>query len=84
MYRLFRIIRWTRQFVIYTNNLTEALLAADELEAGSVIVNDIPTFRTDNMPYGGVKMSGYGREGIKYAVEEMSELKFITIQYGVN
>ncbi|MER1987828.1 MAG: aldehyde dehydrogenase family protein [Solibacillus sp.] len=68
---------------IYTNNLTDALLAADELEAGSVIVNDIPTFRTDNMPYGGVKMSGYGREGIKYAVEEMTELKFITIQYGM-
>lgn len=67
---------------IYTNQLTDALLAADELEAGSVIVNDIPTFRTDNMPYGGVKMSGYGREGIKYAVEEMTELKFITIQYG--
>lgn len=68
---------------IYTNNLTDALHAADELEAGSVIVNDIPTFRTDNMPYGGVKMSGYGREGIKYAVEEMTELKFITINYGV-
>lgn len=67
---------------IYTNNITDALLAADELEAGSVIINDIPTFRTDNMPYGGVKMSGYGREGIKYAVEEMTELKFITIQYG--
>lgn len=68
---------------IYTNNLTDALRAADELEAGAVIINDIPTFRTDNMPYGGVKMSGYGREGIKYAVEEMTELKFITIQYGI-
>lgn len=65
---------------IYTENISDALYAADELEAGAVIINDIPTFRTDNMPYGGVKMSGYGREGIKYAVEEMTDLKFITIK----
>ena len=60
--------------------LTDALKAADELQAGAVIINDIPTFRTDNMPYGGVKMSGYGKEGIKYAVEEMTDLKFITMK----
>lgn len=65
---------------IYTMNIEDALHAADELEVGAVIINDIPTFRTDNMPYGGVKMSGYGREGIKYAVEEMSDLKFVTIK----
>lgn len=65
---------------IYTNVLTDALKAADELEAGAVIINDIPTFRVDNMPYGGVKNSGYGREGIKYAIEEMTNLKFITIK----
>jgi acyl-CoA reductase-like NAD-dependent aldehyde dehydrogenase len=65
---------------IYTNVLTDAMQAADEIEAGSVIINDIPTFRLDNMPYGGVKMSGYGREGVKYAVEEMTELKFITMK----
>lgn len=65
---------------IYTNILTDAMQAADELEAGAVIINDIPTFRTDNMPYGGVKMSGYGREGIKYAIEEMTELKLISIK----
>ncbi|MEO4055303.1 aldehyde dehydrogenase family protein [Solibacillus sp. CAU 1738] len=65
---------------IYTNILTDAMRAADELEAGAVIINDIPTFRTDNMPYGGVKMSGYGREGIKYAIEEMTDLKLITIK----
>ena len=58
---------------IYTNILTDAMKAAEELEAGAVIINDIPTFRTDNMPYGGVKMSGYGKEGIKYAVAEMTE-----------
>lgn len=65
---------------IYTNVLTDAMKAADELEAGAVVINDIPTFRVDNMPYGGVKNSGYGREGIKYAVEEMTDLKFITIK----
>ncbi|MEJ9279735.1 aldehyde dehydrogenase family protein [Ureibacillus thermosphaericus] len=65
---------------IYTNVLTDALKAADELEAGTVVINDIPTFRVDNMPYGGVKNSGYGREGIKYAIQEMTELKFITIK----
>ena len=65
---------------IYTNVLTDAMRAADELEAGAIIINDIPTFRIDNMPYGGVKMSGYGREGIKYAIDEMTDLKLITIK----
>ena len=65
---------------IYTNVLTDAMRAADELEAGAVIINDIPTFRVDHMPYGGVKMSGYGKEGIKYALEEMTHLKFITMK----
>lgn len=65
---------------IYTNVLTDALKAADEMEAGTIVINDIPTFRVDNMPYGGVKNSGYGREGIKYAIQEMTDLKFITIK----
>lgn len=65
---------------IYTNVLTDAMKAADLLEAGTVIINDIPTFRVDHMPYGGIKMSGYGKEGIKYAVEEMTNVKFITMK----
>lgn len=65
---------------IFTNVLPDALRAADELQAGAVIINDIPTFRIDNMPYGGVKMSGYGREGIKWAIEEMTDMKFITMK----
>ena len=65
---------------IYTNVLPDALRAADELQAGAIIINDIPTFRVDNMPYGGVKMSGYGREGIKWAIEEMTDVKFITMK----
>lgn len=58
----------------------DALKAVDELQAGAVIINDIPTFRTDNMPYGGVKMGGYGKEGVKYAVEEMTYLKWIAMK----
>ncbi|MEY2362683.1 aldehyde dehydrogenase family protein [Lysinibacillus capsici] len=65
---------------IYTNILSDALYAVDELQAGAVIINDIPTFRVDNMPYGGVKMSGYGREGIKWAIEEMTDMKFISMK----
>jgi acyl-CoA reductase-like NAD-dependent aldehyde dehydrogenase len=65
---------------IYTQNINNAFKAARKLESGGVIINDIPTFRLDHMPYGGVKESGYGREGIKYAVEEMTELKFVTIK----
>ncbi|MCQ6265033.1 aldehyde dehydrogenase family protein [Fictibacillus sp. WQ 8-8] len=65
---------------IYTQNILHAIHAAKKLESGGVIINDIPTFRLDHMPYGGVKDSGYGREGIKYAVEEMTELKFVTIK----
>lgn len=65
---------------VFTMNIENALKAADEIEAGTVNINDIPTFRADNMPYGGVKMSGYGREGVKYAVQEMTDLKLITMK----
>ncbi|MGI8810961.1 MAG: aldehyde dehydrogenase family protein [Pyrinomonadaceae bacterium] len=51
--------------------------AIENLDYGGVIVNDVPTFRVDNMPYGGVKDSGLGREGVRYAMEEMSELKLV-------
>lgn len=62
---------------IYTSNIHTALHAAEALHVGGVIINDIPTFRVDHMPYGGVKESGTGREGIKYAIEEMTEMKLI-------
>ncbi|MFB9325804.1 aldehyde dehydrogenase family protein [Paenibacillus aurantiacus] len=64
---------------IYTNDLRTALDAADALHVGGVMINDIPTFRVDHMPYGGVKESGLGREGIKYAIEDMTELKLVVI-----
>ena len=53
---------------------------ADRLEVGGVMINEIPTFRVDQMPYGGVKKSGMGREGLKYAMEEMTEMKLISMQ----
>ena len=72
--------RFGLQAGIYTSDIHAAMRAAEELEVGGVMINDIPTFRVDNMPYGGVKDSGFGREGIKYAVEEMTELKLIAIK----
>ena len=64
---------------IFTNDLANMQYASDNLEYGGVIVNDVPTFRVDNMPYGGVKDSGFGREGIRYAMEEMSEVRLIVL-----
>lgn len=62
---------------IYTNDLREALTAAREIVAGSVMINDVPTFRSDVMPYGGRKQSGLGREGVRFAMEEMTDLKVV-------
>ncbi|MEH6989710.1 aldehyde dehydrogenase family protein [Cytobacillus firmus] len=69
--------RFGLQAGIYTNNVKHALYASQELRVGGVIINDVPTYRVDQMPYGGVKESGTGREGIKYAIEEMTEMKLI-------
>lgn len=65
---------------IFTNDLGHAMRAWDELEQGGVIVNDIPSFRVDNMPYGGVKLSGLGREGIRYAIEDMTERRLMVLR----
>ena len=64
---------------VFTNNLRNVQFAAENLEYGGVIINDVPTFRVDNMPYGGNKESGFGREGVRYAMEEMSEIRLIVI-----
>ncbi|USK42113.1 aldehyde dehydrogenase family protein [Cytobacillus oceanisediminis] len=69
--------RYGLQAGIYTDNIHTALQASKKLHVGGVLINDIPTFRVDHMPYGGVKESGIGREGIKYAIEEMTELKLV-------
>jgi acyl-CoA reductase-like NAD-dependent aldehyde dehydrogenase len=65
---------------VFTNDLNKALYAAKHLEVGGVMINEVPTFRVDHMPYGGVKGSGMGREGLKYALAEMTELKMVAIR----
>ena len=64
---------------IFTNDLGNAWHAFNELEVGGVIVNDIPTYRIDHMPYGGVKDSGLGREGLRWSIEDMTELRIMVI-----
>ena len=67
------------QFSVFTNDLKLTQRAIDELEAGGVVINDMPTLRFDIQPYGGIKLSGVGREGPRFAIEEMSEIKSIVI-----
>ena len=62
---------------IFTNDLSVVDRAFDRIDVGGLMVNDVPTFRVDHMPYGGVKESGFGREGLRYAIEEMTETKLI-------
>jgi acyl-CoA reductase-like NAD-dependent aldehyde dehydrogenase len=64
---------------IFTQKIDAAIKAFELLEVGGVVLNDVPTYRVDHMPYGGVKDSGFGREGLKYAIEEMTELKLLAI-----
>ncbi|HXO99691.1 MAG TPA: aldehyde dehydrogenase family protein [Luteibacter sp.] len=65
---------------VFTDDLRHAMRAWDELEQGGVIVNDVPSFRVDNMPYGGAKSSGLGREGVRYAIEDMSDVRLMVIR----
>lgn len=67
------------QMGIFTNHLPFILQAFEEAEVGGVIVNDVPTFRADQMPYGGIKASGNGKEGPRYAIREMTEEKLLVI-----
>ena len=62
---------------VFTNDLERTLVAHDELEVGGVIINDVPTWRTDAMPYGGVKDSGIGREGLRWSIEDMTEPRLL-------
>ncbi len=67
----------------FTKDIQRALKAAKELQTGGVLINEIPTFRVDQMPYGGVKESGVGREGVRYAMEDMMDLKLVSFKTGV-
>lgn len=64
---------------VFTESLKRAHRAFEVLEVGGVIVNDVPTYRVDHMPYGGVKMSGFGREGLRYTIEEMTEPRLMVL-----
>jgi acyl-CoA reductase-like NAD-dependent aldehyde dehydrogenase len=68
---------------VYTNDLIQAMEMAHQLEVGQVLINDVPTTRFDHMPYGGVKSSGYGYEGVKYAIKEMMQMKMISLNYHI-
>jgi len=65
---------------VFTNDINKAMRAWDHLDVGGVVIGDVPSFRVDNMPYGGVKDSGLGREGIRYAIEDMTELRLLVIR----
>ena len=65
---------------VFTAHLERALHAFDTIETGGVIINDVPTWRIDHMPYGGVKDSGLGREGVRFAIEDMSEIRNLVIR----
>jgi acyl-CoA reductase-like NAD-dependent aldehyde dehydrogenase len=71
--------RYGLQAGVFTADLEQTLQAFDVLEVGGVLINDVPTWRIDHMPYGGVKDSGLGREGPHYTIEEMTELKLLVI-----
>jgi acyl-CoA reductase-like NAD-dependent aldehyde dehydrogenase len=64
---------------LFTQNMNRIMRAFDEIEVGGLQVNDVSTFRVDQMPYGGVKGSGVGREGPRYAIEEMTEMKLMVL-----
>ncbi len=65
---------------IYTNDIRKALHAVDRINAGGVMINDTSIFRVDHMPYGGNKLSGLGREGVRFACEEMTSIKMVMIR----
>ncbi len=71
--------RFGLQAGVFTNDLGHAWRAFEELEVGGVIINDVPTYRIDHMPYGGVKDSGLGREGLRWSIEDMTEVRIMVL-----
>jgi acyl-CoA reductase-like NAD-dependent aldehyde dehydrogenase len=67
---------------VFTSDLQRALRSWEALEVGGVVVGDVPSFRVDTMPYGGVKGSGLGREGVRHAIEDMSETRLLVVAPG--
>ncbi len=73
--------RYGLQAGVFTHDIRNVGASFENLDVGGVIVNDYPTLRIDNFPYGGIKDSGFGREGVRYAMDEMSELKVLVAKY---
>ena len=67
--------RFGLQTGIFTSDYRRVMMAFNDLKVGGVIVGDVPGFRLDHMPYGGIKDSGLGREGVRYAIDHMTEIK---------
>ncbi|MFQ5463661.1 MAG: aldehyde dehydrogenase family protein, partial [Phycisphaerae bacterium] len=71
--------RYGLQAGVFTNRVDHMFYAYEELDVGGVVINDVPSFRVDSMPYGGIKDSGLGREGVRFAMEDMTELKLLVM-----
>lgn len=74
--------RFGLQAGVFTRDIARAFQAYEALEVGGVMINQVPTWRVENMPYGGSKESGFGREGVRYAMEEMTELRTLGVRLG--
>lgn len=68
------------QAAVFTNNINRVLKAVKRLNFGGVIINESPAFQADHMPYGGNRRSGLGREGVRYAIEEMTNIQMVVIR----
>ncbi len=79
--RLVNDSRFGLQAGVFTRDIGRALRAFETLEVGGVLINQVPTWRVENMPYGGVKESGFGREGLRYAMEEMTEIRTLIMRH---
>ena len=73
--------RFGLQTGVFTRDVGRLFQAFETLHVGGVIANDVPSYRIDNMPYGGEKDSGLGREGVRYAIEEMTELRLLALNF---
>ena len=72
--------RFGLQAGVFTRDLARAHRAWEELEVGGVLINETPSWRVDHMPYGGVKDSGLGREGVRYAIQDMTEPRLLVVR----
>jgi acyl-CoA reductase-like NAD-dependent aldehyde dehydrogenase len=70
------------QAAVFTRDINRAFLAVKRLNFGGVIINDTPNFRADHMPYGGNRHSGLGREGVRFAMEDMTNIQMVAIRLG--